>query len=400
MVRARRRGDRLHLSRLRGQQRQQALELAGRYIAVARTSVGQTQAELDQACDAVVLEGTNRRLAAGLLKLVKDRCVLEPEQGVDPPALRRAVFTRASAARQAAAAAQVFDREALMREAADQLGLPAAQLERQLYADLRSAHRLCSFDAISAEGLLEAYDLAQAQAVLLRAVRVTAQVQCTAPGTFRRLFHKLKFHRLLFTIEQLQPDSYRLVIDGPFGLFQASTKYGLQLALLLPALRECDGWSLQADVLWGKQRAPLTLELAGKRGQGQAAAGASPLPDEVATLLRRFEARAGAWSARPCAEVLNLPGVGLCVPDLQFEHQPSGRRVYLEVLGYWSRDAVWKRVELVERGLPQRILFAVSTRLRVSEAVLADDLPGALYVFKGALHAGAVETKLEQLIKR
>jgi hypothetical protein len=45
-------------------------------------------------------------------------------------------------------------------------------------------------------------------------------------------------------------------------------------------------------------------------------------------------------------------------------------RVYLEVMGYWSRAAVWKRVELVQAGLAERVLFAVSSRLSVSEEVL------------------------------
>jgi predicted nuclease of restriction endonuclease-like RecB superfamily len=92
--------------------------------------------------------------------------------------------------------------------------------------------------------------------------------------------------------------------------------------------------------------------------------------------------------------------VGLCVPDLVFTHRDSGARVYLEVLGFWSRDAVWRRVELVERGLPHRILFAVSDRLRVSEAVLGGEAPGALYVYKGVMSARAVEEHLDRLLLR
>ena len=70
--------------------------------------------------------------------------------------------------------------------------------------------------------------------------------------------------------------------------------------------------------------------------------------------------------------------MGLSVPDLVFERRTAGaprERVYLEVMGYWSRAAVWKRVELVRAGLAERILFAVSAKLRVSEDVLDDDCP-------------------------
>ena len=98
--------------------------------------------------------------------------------------------------------------------------------------------------------------------------------------------------------------------------------------------------------------------------------------------------------------MIDLPGVGLCVPDLAFTHRDTGEMVLLEVMGFWSRDAVWKRVELVEAGLPQKILFAVSSRLRVSEAVLEDDAPGALYVYKGAMSAAQIEKKLDALVAR
>src|SRR5205823_607434 len=96
-------------------------------------------------------------------------------------------------------------------------------------------------------------------------------------------------------------------------------------------------------------------------------------------------------------DILSLPGVGLCVPDLVFQHSATGECVYLEVLGYWSRDAVWRRVELVERGLEQRIVFAVSTRLRVSEAALGGDLPGSLYVYKRVMSARTILERVDRL---
>jgi hypothetical protein len=98
--------------------------------------------------------------------------------------------------------------------------------------------------------------------------------------------------------------------------------------------------------------------------------------------------------------IIDLPGVGLCVPDLEFEYADTGEVAYLEVLGFWSRDAVWKRVELVERGLTEKILFAVSSRLRVSEAVLDDEQPSALYVYKGSISARSVLGRLEELRRR
>src|SRR5690606_22086707 len=146
-------------------------------------------------------------------------------------------------------------------------------------------------------------------------------------------------------------------------------------------------------------RTPLVFKLEGDAREG---AGDVPdrLPDEVQLLLDRFRSREGPWTAARAEETVELPGVGLSIPDLAFPHRETGEVILLEVLGFWSRDAVWKRVELVQAGLDRKILFAVSSRLRVSEAVLDGDLPGALYVYKGAMSAPQIEKKLDELASR
>ena len=106
------------------------------------------------------------------------------------------------------------------------------------------------------------------------------------------------------------------------------------------------------------------------------------------------------WTVQIAHALLDLPGVGLCVPDLVFIHRDTGHRVYFEVLGYWSREAVWRRVDLVEAGLPAPVVFAVSSRLRVSEEVLGANLPGQLYVYKGVMSARAVEERLDASLSR
>jgi hypothetical protein len=398
LVHVRRRGKALKVVALDEKQRARAVELATLYLTLARDHVGRSRAELEEAWAAVDVAPRERRLADGICKLVEDRCQLDPDATLDPEELRRDVFARAAHARRDGS----FDRAALLDGIARERGLDSAAVERALYNDLRAAHILHAVESISPARLVEEYDLAQAQAVLLRAVRVVVDVECRTPGAYRALFHKLKFLRLLHTIAP-HGAGYRIEIDGPFSLFESVTKYGLQLALALPAIRACDAFHLTAEVRWGKERAPLTFELGGK-SSGAAVDEPPRLADEVARLLDDLRAVADQgdtpWRAAPSTEILTLPGVGLCIPDLAFEHTRSGEIVYLEVLGFWSRDAVWRRVELVERGLPARILFAVSKHLRVSEAVLDDDAAGALYVYKRVMSARAILERIDALSAR
>jgi predicted nuclease of restriction endonuclease-like RecB superfamily len=395
LVRARRRGDELKLTPLDAAGSMAALELARTLLALAEAHVGKTRSELDEVMDAVIGSAQDRKLAAGLAKLIWDRAELTEAVPIDPEALRHDVFTRAQAAWATTGEGDRFDRTTVLAQVAAERGLTVDDLERGLYADLREAHVVTRLAPISAPRLVEAYALAQPQAVLLRAVRVVVEVRSAIPGAYRTLFRKLKFLRLLCTITPHAKGGYRIEIDGPFSLFESSTRYGLALALALPAIRELDRWSLVADIRWGTERRPLTCRL---DGLGEPDADAAPhLADDVRALLDAISASGTPWRASPATEILDLPGHGICVPDLTFTHARTGAHVHLEVLGYWSRDAVWKRVELVQAGLDHRIVFAVGQHLRVSEAALDAELPGALYVYKRTMSARAILERVEAL---
>lgn len=397
LVNARRRGGELHLVALDGEARARAVDVAERLIETVVMHRGETFEELAAALGAVDTGPRDYRLRDGLVKLLLDRCTLDAPGGEDAEELRRDVFTLASATRAALDAGGKLDRGALLSEVAARRGLSVEALERGLFADLRGAQVVSAFDAIGAEALVAEYERGQAQAVLLRAVKLTVDVRSASAGATRALFRRLKFLRLLHVITRTE-DGYRVVIDGPFSLFESVTKYGLAFALVLPALDGCEAWKLEAEIRWGKERRPLVFRLEG--GSASARRDEPPLPDEVAALLRSFAGLRSGWRVAPCTTILELPGVGLTVPDLVFDKEGadgSQRRVYLEVMGYWSRAAVWQRVELVQAGLADSVLFAVSSRLRVSEEVLGDDLPGALYVYKGTMSARVIAERLRTL---
>ncbi len=395
LVRARRRGDELKLMSLDAAGHAAALELAATLLALAEAHVGKTRAELDEVMDAVIGGAKDRKLAAGLAKLIWDRAELAEAVPIDPEVLRHDVFSRARDAWTTAGCGGHFDRAAVLAAVAAERGLTVDDLERGLYADLREAHVITELTSITAPRLVEAYDLAQPQAVLLRAVRVVVEVESAIPGAYRTLFRKLKFLRLLCAITPLPKAGYRIEIDGPFSLFESSTRYGLALALALPAIRELDRWSLVADLRWGAARTPLVCRL---EGRGEPDAEAPPhLADDVRALLDDLRVLDTPWQAAPATDLLDLPGHGVCIPDLTFSHSQTGERVHLEVLGYWSRDAVWKRVELVQAGLDHRIVFAVGQHLRVSEAALDAELPGALYVYKRTMSAKAIVERVTAL---
>ena len=232
--------------------------------------------------------------------------------------------------------------------------------------------------------------------MLLRASRVTATVHARDAGTYRQLFRTLKFMRLLPVVTAADGGSYVIGLDGPLSLFQGNTRYGLQLGLALPAIAACDRWSIEADVRWGNDRRPLRFRVGGAAVPAGAVE-SPPLPDELAAFVTAFERLESGWRIDREPAVLDLPGAGVCVPDLAFVRARDGARVHFELLGFWSRETVWKRVDLVRAGLPHRILFAVSKSLRVGEAVLDETATAALYVFTRVISAKQVLDHIERL---
>jgi len=227
-------------------------------------------------------------------------------------------------------------------------------------------------------------------------VRVRIGLRDTHIAAARAIFRRLKFLGLLHTIVPM-PGGYDIVIDGPLSLFESVTKYGVRMAQLVPLLEACPSWSLEADVRWGKERLPLTF-----RAEGACATDAEAddpgQSEEILALKRAFAQAPGGWWASRCNTVIDLPGTGLCVPDLLFRRGKT--KIYFESLGYWSREAVFRRVDLVESGIAEKVLFAVSSRLRVSEEVLDERASGALYVYKGTMSARVITERLELLAAR
>lgn len=396
LVRVRRRGEELHLTTIKGTERPEIEGIALGILNILETSVGQTWDEVAESLGAVERSPRHEKVWAGLKKLALDDSQFGMPLDVDARSLRTQVFDLASCLRKAATPDRPFSREEVLGKVATELGVDAAEVEEGLFSDLKGAARLTSVTKLSPEGLVERYELAQIQGILLRAVRLRVLVECSGPDQARFLFQKLKFRQLLFRVEPVDGGLYELTIEGPFSLFDSVTKYGLQLALVVPVLQECRRVELYADLLWGKDRKKLSFKTSLRGDEG----GSSPLlRSEVVDLQESLHKQKTPFTCQVSREIFNIPGVGICIPDLKLS-APGREDVYIEILGYWSRQAVWKRVEWAEEGAPERVIFAVSSRLRVSEEVLPKETGAALYVYKGTMSASALLRQVEELSAR
>ena len=95
-------------------------------------------------------------------------------------------------------------------------------------------------------------------------------------------------------------------------------------------------------------------------------------------------------------EVIDL-GETAFVPDLAFVH-PNGKKVYLELLGYWTPRYLNDRLQDFARGGFSDYLLAVSEEQRCSRDAPAQ-LPASVLVFKSSLNAKAVHLALLRIVE-
>jgi predicted nuclease of restriction endonuclease-like RecB superfamily len=351
-------------------------EVADRLLELFRRAEGRPRGALEEELEETYGNDPSQLVHQGLAKLLEDRCEFETVSGHPPAELREVVFRTAARHRQSS-----FDRGAVLREVAGPLGLTAEAVEQGLFADLKSEQRLVRFEDITAERLLHRYNVSLVQAVLLRSVGVEVLVRGEPPQRYRQLLRGVKFRRLVCEMEKTGPDAWRLRLDGPLSLFTATQKYGLQLALFLPAVLQCRDYEVRADLRWGPQRRPKQFTLTARDGL------VAPAPDqgmyvpaELGMFAELFRKKIADWELVEETEILPL-GDGFWVPDYRLVHRASGRAVYLEVLGFWRRASAERHLERLRRHTDRPFLLAVSEQLRVDDASL-EGLPAAIHRFR------------------
>jgi uncharacterized protein len=331
------------------------LRAAEDLVALFESHEGRARASLEESLQEYVGTGTDYKILRGLIKLLTDRCEFETSSPAEPTEIRRVLFMKA---RLHHPLADEESRARVYAEAARELACDAGALEAALYADLPENQTLASFETMTPEGLLDLYNVAQAQALLYRSVEMRLWLEPQGTEGYREIFNAIKAYRLIHTVRGNSREGYEVRLDGPASIFQRSQKYGIQMAVFLPALLLCAGWRMRAEIQ-GK-RGVAFFELTSKqtrlRSHYDSLSGyENPVVERLASLWSRG---AGAWELEPSGEVIDL-GDSAFIPDFVLLNKTTGARVFLEVLGFWTPEHLRERLlEFDHAGIKNFILAA------------------------------------------
>jgi predicted nuclease of restriction endonuclease-like RecB superfamily len=358
-------------------------EAAERLRDLFRSQEGSTRGYLEEELREMFGSDPSQLVHQGLAKLLEDRCEFEVVSHHPPEQLREAVFLAAARERSSMTGAPppAFARAAILGQVADTLSLTADNVEQGLFADLKSEQRLIRFKDISAEHLLQRYNVALAQAIVLRSTQVRVILRGESPQRYRQLLRLVKFHRLVCEIKRLTVDSYELQLDGPLSLFSATQKYGLQLALFLPAVLLCRHFELKAELRWGPQRKAKTFTITPADGLVSHHRDTGMyLPSEFSMFVELFRKKITDWDIAEEPNIYPL-GDGFWVPDFRLTERTSGKSVLLEVLGFWRRSSAERHLERLRNHATEPFVLAVSDQLHIDDGAL-EGLPAAIHRFR------------------
>ncbi|MEH1914261.1 DUF790 family protein [Nostoc sp.] len=375
---------------------QKTSDLAIELINYFQSAVGKTQGVLERQLTDFEGDSTDYRVKRGLAYILKSSfCTFEVVSPLEPQMLRERVFSLAAKSVSSRESTQVT-----LSKIADEL---TQELEREvlleqvrngLYADLSENKILTVFDAPTAPDLLNRYNLSQVQGVFYKASQLVLNAHRNVPGEYKLLFRYLKLFQLMAYIEGDADHGFTITIDGPTSLFNPSTRYGLAIAKLIPALLHVTKWSLSSILQtrdaytnsWKTGRFTLNSEcgLVSHYPPGK------PYDSMLeASFADKWDALKSGWALEREVDLIPIPG-SVMIPDFRLVHA-DGRTFLLEIVGYWRPEYLQKKFSQVRRAGRDDLILAISERLNLEKAgVKLNDVPARIVWFKDKLLPKAV----------
>jgi predicted nuclease of restriction endonuclease-like RecB superfamily len=357
-----RRGDKI-VPRLLKTNDANYLRDAGVLVEIYEEFIGRTRGELERELEEYVGTGTDYRILRGFIKLLADRSEFETASVAEPSEIRQKVFLEAGKFQPVLPDSE--QRNEVLKTVADEFQTDAETIVSSLYADLSAQQKLIRFETISPADLLDRYNLAQAQALLYKCVEMKIRIRPSDAKNYRSIFGWIKHFGLIHSVIGNQTNGYEITLTGAASLFNRSQKYGIRMAVFLPALLLCADWKMSAEIVQ-KQGGNLFYELLSDQKELSSCYFDEPEYEnsDIEKLKKNWEKSAADWELKENREVVDL-GRTAFIPDFVLISK-SGVKIYLDILGFWTPKSLKKRLEEFEAANFQKFIFAASNDLRGS----------------------------------
>ncbi len=323
------------------------------------------------------------KLVRGLSTLLERRCQFSIfDNGsagdmADPVSVRKALFEESS---RIALALTEFDRDKVIDIAASKMNLSTSYIRQVMWTDLEENMILEQFSSLGPNDLLGWYNLSLMQTLLFNCTKLEF---CVHGGVnWKHVLRDVKRLGLMYNLQHNKvrneqrsnndttdynttdaasavtyndTDETELVcsLDGPISLFKLTDRYGTSIAKLLPSIISSEKWSLNSWIvrktMSGKKiyefnisslEVPSLLIDPYSSNNRLVSYFDSSVEEKFAN---RFEQVANGWRLIREPDPLIVTGGRAFIPDFMF--QKYDRKIYLEIVGFWTREYLEKKIQ-------------------------------------------------------
>jgi uncharacterized protein len=319
------------------------------------------------------------KLVRGLYTLLERRCKFvkreftkneadTPGAIVEPYIIRRKLFEKSSASD---FALTNLKRDEIIQSVASELGIDRQYVAKEMWSDLDENLVLEYFDRLTPTALLAWYNLALMQ---------TLMFSCTAlhfvlrgGSSWKGVLRHVKRVGLMYNIRKErskeidQPsskdDNIVCSLDGPLSIFKMTDLYGTAIAKVLPYVISAESWSLEAWIIRNyisvgrkiyefhisKENAPPLIGLPNHTDSEENITPRSSYFDSAVEekFALKFQQSSTGWTLIREPDPILVESDKAFIPDFMFERY--GRRVYLEIVGFWTEEYIKRKIQKLTR---------------------------------------------------
>ena len=315
------------------------------------------------------------KLVRGLYTLLERRSIFENmlsdtlPKTINPFLVRQKLFTESAYRGLALSDSQRND---IIESIAAQMHISSDQIKAIMWSDKDVNLTLTHFDSISPKDLLLWYNQSLAQTLLFRCTTLRFNLQGDNTGKggggglyWKEVLRNVKRYGLMYNLEYNgntnNPDSITCVLEGPLSLFRMTDRYGTMLAKLLPSIIRTPAWQITGSItkrtddgqkiyhfdLSNENTMGFLRSVYVDKDKDENNIENSHIYDSIleSTFVKKFYQHFDQhdkleWkiSREPGPLIANGKAM---IPDFLLEK--FGRKVYLEIVGFWTRDYIERK---------------------------------------------------------
>jgi uncharacterized protein len=374
-----------------------------------------SKANIDENLSKIEAKYTDYKLVRGICQLLEQRCVYESpsktfsdsrnNNTINATYLRRKIFEESS---RIGYPLTEDERKRILQKVALKNNLTIDELELAMWNDLDKNKYLKNFDSLSPLQLVVWYNISILQTLLLNCVKLEFSVY--GGFNWKKILRKIKQLGLMYflyhesnldsePINQTKNQDMVLngkknkrvicTVDGPLSILRLTDRYGLAMAKLIPLIIFTENWSIDAVILrksisgikksyrfqlsnkdkdlplFDASSIHLESEPNSEPNVSFNKYGVDSFDSNVEKkFMDKFLNFSTGWKLTREPDPLILSDGKAFIADFAFEKY--GIKVYLEIVGFWTKDYLKRKLEKIKDLLTMKSGSSLGTDLLIA----------------------------------